>query len=713
MTLETSRKTIGLCMIVKDEAHVIERCLDSVRPLIDYALIEDTGSTDGTQQKIRDWLARHAMPGVVLEEPWVDFAQNRSHALAALRAVDSVDYALIIDADDTLAIDTGVDIDTLKRSLTHDSYTVDVLHGPIRHVRTQICSNRLPFRYRGAVHEFIDCEAGTSSGHLAGVSIRIVGGGARSGDPRRYQRDAELIERALATEEDAALRARYTFYLAQSYRDSGEPQKALDAYLRRAAMGFWQEEVYISFLWVARLKERLGYDPEDVIATYQQATACVSARAEAIHGAAKFCRTHSQNQRGYEIARRGLNLPVPHGLFIEEWIYQYGLRDEYAVNAYWAGAYKDSLDASLQLLVSGTLPAEMIPRVTANAKHAADRLPPAPNLGRLGADTMVAQHALTPDRSLHSSIADPPTVLIAILAKQKEKVLPLYLECIEALDYPKSRLSLYIRTNNNTDRTEQLLNDWIRRVGHLYGSVEYDASDVDENVQQFREHEWNPVRFNVLARIRNASLKHAVQMKCGFYFVADVDNFIRSSTLRELVALNLPIVSPLLRSIRPEAFYSNFHAEIDNRGYYAPCDQYHWILSRFVRGIIEVPVIHCTYLIRSDAIPLLTYSDGTSRHEYVIFSDSARSHGIPQYIDNRQIYGYITFGEGNHHVANGIDQARNLIGAAETRLREILADASSSSDLSSPNAETYTDSSHNSCASPKIRKDIGASEPEP
>ncbi len=50
---EPAGKTIGLCMIVKDEAAVIERCLDSVRPLIDYVLIEDTGSTDRTQKIIR------------------------------------------------------------------------------------------------------------------------------------------------------------------------------------------------------------------------------------------------------------------------------------------------------------------------------------------------------------------------------------------------------------------------------------------------------------------------------------------------------------------------------------------------------------------------------------------------------------------------------------------------------------------------------------
>jgi glycosyltransferase involved in cell wall biosynthesis len=49
-------KTIALCMIVRNEAHIIERCLASVLPLIDYVLIVDTGSSDGTQQVVRHYL---------------------------------------------------------------------------------------------------------------------------------------------------------------------------------------------------------------------------------------------------------------------------------------------------------------------------------------------------------------------------------------------------------------------------------------------------------------------------------------------------------------------------------------------------------------------------------------------------------------------------------------------------------------------------------
>jgi glycosyltransferase involved in cell wall biosynthesis len=55
-------KTIALCMIVKDEASIIRRCLEQVRPLIDYVLIVDTGSVDGTQLVIRDFLQATVCP---------------------------------------------------------------------------------------------------------------------------------------------------------------------------------------------------------------------------------------------------------------------------------------------------------------------------------------------------------------------------------------------------------------------------------------------------------------------------------------------------------------------------------------------------------------------------------------------------------------------------------------------------------------------------
>src|SRR3978361_61262 len=94
---------ICLNMIVKNESRVIERCLRSAKPFIDSWAISDTGSTDGTQQIIRDIMSD--LPGELIERPWVDFATNRNEALALSQKHG--DYALVIDADEIFETDAG------------------------------------------------------------------------------------------------------------------------------------------------------------------------------------------------------------------------------------------------------------------------------------------------------------------------------------------------------------------------------------------------------------------------------------------------------------------------------------------------------------------------------------------------------------------------------------------------------------------------------
>jgi len=656
--------TIGLCMIVKNEAKVILRCLASALPLVDYVLVVDTGSTDGTQDLVRRFLADHDVEGAVIDEPWRDFAYNRTFALARLREVETVDYAMIIDADDVLIQDPNFDPVAFKSRLEHDLYDVELSQGSISYYRPQICRNRMAFSFKGVLHEYLEAPPGPITRQTAkGFSVVSGREGARSQNPRKYQDDAAVLENALATETDPFLISRYTFYLAQSYRDSGEREKSLANYLKRAEQGFWNEEVYVSLLEAGNLVATLGRPFEEVVAVYERATETAPARAEALHAASLFCRNQGRSAEGQEYARRGLGLDEPVGLFVQPWVYDYGLLDEFSVNAYWAGSYRESLDACLKLLASDKLPPDMLKRVVANARFATEKLQvrEPPELGSLGTESLVDQHMLIAQRPLRSRLKGTPRVLVAILAKQKEPALPLYLACIEALDYPKDSMVLYIRTNNNTDRTEHILREWVARVGHLYAAVEIDTSDVSDRVEQFREHEWNETRFKVLGRIRNISLRKTLEHNCDFYFVVDVDNFVRPATLRELVALDLPIVAPLLRSISPGQYYSNYHAEVDANGYYQKCDQYLWVLNRHVRGVIEMPLVHCTYLVRADVLTELTYEDGTTRYEYVIFADSARKAGAVQYLDNRQVYGYITFGDGEHHVSDGIERAREFL----------------------------------------------------
>ena len=370
----SSASRIGLCMIVKDEAHVMRRCLDSVKPLLDYVLVEDTGSSDGTQDIIRAWLAEHGIPGEVVDVSWRDFAWNRSHALELLRARADIGYALVIDADDTLGYEPGFDAAAFKAGLGADFYWMEVRHGDLRHRRPHLMRNSLPFRYRGVLHEFVESPPGSRGESIRGVYMRIDGGGARSADPTKFQRDAALLEDILRTEQDPFLRSRYTFYLAQSYRDADVPEKALEHYQARATMGYWQEEIYISLYKAAALRERLGHEPQDVIDAYRRAADAAPLRAEALHGASRYCRLQRRFEQGYVFARQGLERRAPGGLFEEAWIYDYALLDEWAVNAYWCQCYEDCRDACRRLLAEGRFPEAMRARVEANLGFAEAKL---------------------------------------------------------------------------------------------------------------------------------------------------------------------------------------------------------------------------------------------------------------------------------------------------------------------------------------------------
>lgn len=654
--MNIASQRLCLNMIVKNEAPVIRRCIDSVRPIIDHWVIVDTGSTDGTQEIIRSHL--RDVPGELHERPWKDFAHNRSEALELARG--KADYTLIIDADDTLEVPAN----TSPPALNADSYMLEIRDSSIYYRRIQIVRSALRWRYEGVLHEYLTCEHASPPVLLPGIKMRRNHDGARRKDPQTYLRDAAVLEKALHSEPTPFLQARYRFYLAQSYRDCGDRVRALEHYMARAELGFWQEEVFISLYRAAQMKEQLGYAEHEVIAAYLQAADALPSRAEALHNASRYCRLRKRYEEGYRLARRGLDIPMPSSdaLFVEPSVYETGLLDEFSLNAYWAGHNLDALKANLSLLGTGKLSAADTRRVIANARFASDRLPAEPKLGAYVTEGFIQQHTSMPSSRPVSQPAKSPRVLVAILASQNEEVMPLYLACIESLDYPKSSIVLYIRTYDTTDATERLLREWVGRVGDLYGGVEFDVG-VTHNRDEPPDHARSGMmQFRVPGDIGKYSLGRAEENECEFYFVASVGTFIRPCVLRDLVELNLPIVAPFLRSISPNDPYSNFHADIDANGYYRECDQYGWILKRWVRGVLEMPVVNSTYLIRVDVLDNLTYEDGTSRHEYVIFSESARQNGTLQYLDNRQVYGYHVFGESEKRdIENAVFRARDLL----------------------------------------------------
>lgn len=361
-------------MIVKDEAPVIRRCLESVRPLIDSWVILDTGSTDGTQDVIREVLGD--LPGALHESPFKGFDASRSEAIDLAVARGDADYLLFIDADDLMEVEPGFRM----QPLTHDAYRVALHDGPIIHWRPALVSTRLPWRYVGILHEYIECGQPYSLGTLAGANILSVGGGARlreDGQRKKYLRDAELLQQGLVKEPD---NARYVFYLAQSWRDAGEPAKSLEAYDRRAGMGGFAEEVFCAQLYAARLAVNLDRPPGEVLDRFLRAHESRPSRAEALGDLARLCRVNGQRwPLAYMFARQAVRIPYPSDvLFVEFDWYDWRALDELAVAAYWVGEYEESARCAERLLAGGKLPPGERDRVIRNLDFARGKL------GRLG-----------------------------------------------------------------------------------------------------------------------------------------------------------------------------------------------------------------------------------------------------------------------------------------------------------------------------------------
>lgn len=362
-----TRPVVSLVMIVKNEAHVIRRCLDSVRPLVDRWLIVDTGSTDGTQDVVRAHLA--GLPGELVERPWVGFGPNRTEALQL--AAPHADFLFTMDADDVMTFAEGWQ----RPGLEADAYEVEIRHDEVIHRRLALVRAALPWRYEGVLHEYLACDRPYTTDVLPGARMLIVGGGARSRDGAQAKalRDAATLEAALQREPG---NTRYAFYLARTWLDAGKHDAALAAFDRRSVMGGFDQEVYLSMLSGARLAARLGRPYAEVINRFLRAWDFRPMRHEAVGEWLAYLRGAGPRwQLAYRLGREAVAMPPSDdALFVEPEWHAWRCLDEFAIAAYWSGHAEESRDACERLLAGSALPAAQRARVQANLDFALARL---------------------------------------------------------------------------------------------------------------------------------------------------------------------------------------------------------------------------------------------------------------------------------------------------------------------------------------------------
>jgi len=362
----SAKKKIVLSMIVKNETHIIKECFDSLYKFIDYWVICDTGSTDGTQELIKNYFAEKGIPGELHQHEWQDFATNRTAALDL--CTGKGDYAWMIDADDYLVGEMQ-----FPHHLDFDGYSVRIKRGNFEWWRNQIFKTGIGWKYEGVLHEYAHCpnkpDLSLAKLDMPGyhVEARTEGGARNKGitPTEKYAKDAIVLEKAL---EKDPLNSRYQFYLAQSYFDSQQWDKSFEAYEKRAKMGGWEEEVYYSLFRLAIIGMMQQKPWEQVMNLFLGAYNYRPCRAEPLFHIARIYRLNGYPRIGYLYAKAALSIPMPKYdiLFIAQDVYEWQLLDELASCAYYVHQFQEGYDASVRLLTEGKVPQSEIQRIQTN-----------------------------------------------------------------------------------------------------------------------------------------------------------------------------------------------------------------------------------------------------------------------------------------------------------------------------------------------------------
>jgi tetratricopeptide (TPR) repeat protein len=250
--------TLCLNMIVKNESKIILRLLDSVVHFLDSYCICDTGSSDNTVELITDYFAKHGIKGKIVHEEFRDFGYNRTFSLNACVGLEKAEYILLLDADMKLVVNSAFD---LKTTLTADGYYINQGNDQFNYKNIRIVKNNPKLSYWGVTHEYVNFPDNSTMGEYDRNQIYIddIGDGGSKGN--KTLRDIQLLTKGL---EDIPNNDRYTFYLANSYRDHGDSEKAIEFYKKRVEIGGWKEEIWYSCYSIGKLYKDLNQIPEAI-----------------------------------------------------------------------------------------------------------------------------------------------------------------------------------------------------------------------------------------------------------------------------------------------------------------------------------------------------------------------------------------------------------------------------------------------------------------
>jgi glycosyltransferase involved in cell wall biosynthesis len=336
--------TYALVAIVKDEAENIDRFLDSAMRYCDSAVIVDTGSTDGTLERL------HERGVEVYERPFDNFGASRSFAFAQARG--KADWLLALDADMTVEIDPDFVPDPKI-----DAYLVRMGDTDFTYWLPLVLRGDIPWRSVGVMHEYTTCDRDYRADRTDKVRVTYTD---RS-NPAKTRWQLDMLRKSLKGDPH---NARTWFYIAQCWRELGQPEKSRKAYVECIKYSQYPEEK-----WYAQYVEAaLRPDWQDRVTALLAAWETQPARLEPLCAALRDLNSHDLHQAAYALCRTAEPYfpQTDGGLFLHTWVWDWGIAFERHIAAWWVGKKDESATLGKALLDNPRLPVETRAAVVAN-----------------------------------------------------------------------------------------------------------------------------------------------------------------------------------------------------------------------------------------------------------------------------------------------------------------------------------------------------------
>lgn len=238
------------------------------------------------------------------------------------------------------------------------------------------------------------------------------------------------------------------------------------------------------------------------------------------------------------------------------------------------------------------------------------------------------------------------TILVTLLVRNKAHTLPYFLKLFEELDYPKNRMALWIKSEDNQDKSLEILKKWTATVEKSYHHVykEFIPAAQGGHIQT----NWTAERFAHIIKLKQEALQKGRDTWADYVWFVDTDVFLTNDqTLKSLVNTNYPVVAPMLET---QSLYSNYWCGMGDDFYYKRTEDYRPIRNREDKNCHRVILVHSCFLVdlRQSESLLLTFDPSGIRgyngpHDDIItFAISAFWNDVPVYVCNHINYGYLT-----------------------------------------------------------------------